>query len=84
MNARQAKKIGCYPQDPHRKPLETTPYTDAQIIESGRVYHRALRRGDREGRVKWSSVRPTVYRGRWREGYTGVRHYGPKAQRVTK
>jgi hypothetical protein len=82
MNTRQAKKIGCYPCDPHRKPRETTPYTDAQLIESGRIFRRALERGDRNGRVKWGSPRPHVYRARWQPGFTGAAHYGPKAQRV--
>jgi protocatechuate 3,4-dioxygenase beta subunit len=84
MNTRQAKKMLCHPVDPHMKPSSVAPYNDAQILESGRVYHRGLKRGDREGRVKWSSVRPTVYRGRWRPGYTGAAHYGLKAQRVAK
>ena len=84
MNTRQAKKIGCCPCDPHRKPSETTPHSDAQIAEAGRVYYRALARGRVRGDYKWSSRFPTVYRSRWQPGFTGAAHYGPKTGRVTK
>lgn len=84
MNARQAKKIGCYPCDPQRKPSETTPYSDAQIVESGRVYAMALKRGDRNGRVKWGASRSHTWRGKWRPGFTGEAHYGLKVSRVSK
>ncbi len=77
MNARVAKKILCCPCDPYQKPAKTTPYHDGQFIAAGRVYRRALRRGDPAGALKWSSRRPRVHRGRWRPGFNGEAFYGP-------
>lgn len=61
VNTRIAKKIMSQPTDPSYKPSAVLPYTDAQIIEAGRVYRRALARGVKAH----PGVSVTVLRFKW-------------------
>lgn len=80
MNIRIAKKILSQPSDPARKPSAVLPYTDAQIVEAGRVYHRARARGVKAHpdvdivtlRFKWSASPASIPRRK----RNGARRFG--------